>query len=440
MDSSHPSGRASELRGILQYVPRFRDRIFVIALDGEVVASENLSNILLDIAVLRSLSIRTVLVHGIGYQLDRAAQAQSFSPSTTDGTGVTDDRTLSLAIEVASQVTHDLLRGLANVDLRACWSNCVITHPAGILSGVDYQHTGRVERVDSDGLRALLDDGFVPVIPPIGFDGEGRSYRVNSDALAVDLAEALHAAKIVFMFNRDGLLRPEGGIYRELSMAQAEEILKNKQLAETSPTYSKLRQAARATKSGVPRVHLINGMANEALLNEIFSNEGVGTMVHSNEYRQIRRVYKKDVRAIMSLIRQSVAHEELIRRTRLEILERLEDFWVLELDRTIVGCAALHVYEEMRCGELACLYVSTHHENKGHGRKLMAFIEDTARKQGLEKLFALSTQAFAYLEQKGGFVEASIDALPESRRLKYQTSERRSRILVKTLSTGKASN
>ncbi len=417
----------SDLREILQYVPRFRERVFVVAIDGEVAASDNFSNILIDLAVLRSLSIKVVLVHGASHQIQQLARERNVAISNSDGTGVTDERTLDLSINAAIRLTNEIMEGLSAVDLRAAYVNAIIAHPAGILGGVDYQYTGRVERVDSKALRLLLDEGIVPVIPPLGFDGEGRTYRVNSDAAAVEVAEELSAAKIIY------LAPGPPGLPRQLSVPETQEILK-KRPADLAPgVISKLGCAARACVQGVPRVHILDGGVNEALLTEIFSHEGFGAMIYSNEYQQIRRIFKKDVRAVMSLIRQSVQNEELVRRTRTEILERLEDYWLLEIDRTPIACVALHVYPEDCAGELACLYVSKAHENQGHGRKLMAFVENLAREKGLKRLFALSTQAFNYLQQKGGFVEAPPEILPAVRRVKYEISGRKSKILLKTL-------
>ncbi len=429
---STPSFNLADLRGILQYVPRFKERIFVIALDGEISASENLSNILLDIAVLRSLSIRIILVLGIGHQLQKNAHSMGLTPSNTDGTGVTDGPTLDLAINTASRLTHEILEGLTTVDLRAACTNCLIAHPAGILGGVDQQLTGKIERVDSHCLSLLLNEGIIPVVPPLGFDGEGRTYRVNSDSVAVEIAEAVRASKIIYMSAHEGLSLA-GQLVRQLPAAEAEEIVRKRRLADNPQLQSKLEAAAKASRQGIPRVHLINGTINEALLAEIFCNEGIGTMVYSNEYQQIRRLFKKDVRAVMALIRQSVDNEELVRRTRQEILQHIEDYWVLEIDKNLLGCAALHNYPAERTGELACLYVSRRHENQGYGRKLMAFIEQIARSKGHQKLVALSTQAFAYLEQKGGFREADPSLLPEERRERLLASGRHSRVLVKDL-------
>jgi amino-acid N-acetyltransferase len=421
-----------ELRGILQYVTRFRDKIFVIALDGEIVASDNFANILLDIAVLRSLNIKVVLVHGAGSQIERAAVEQDIAISNSDGSGVVDARTLQLSINVAIRLTNEIMEGLTQVDLRAAYANCIIAHPAGIIGGIDYQFSGKVEKVDTRCLELFLREQIVPVIPPLGFDGEGRTFRVNSDLVALEVASALHATKLIFLSTHDGLVL-DGQRIGQLVAAEVEEVLK-KQRNQLEPNLaSKLEHAAEACQYGIPRVHLLNGTVNEALLAEVFSNGGIGTMIYSNEYEQIRRVYKKDVRAVISLIQQSIRNEELIRRTRAEILADIDDYWVLEIDRHIVGCVAMYPYPEQKMAELACLYVSRSTENQGLGRKLMSFVETLAKQRGFDRLFALSTQAFVYLQQKGGFMEADADILPPERRAKYEASGRNSRILVKNL-------
>ncbi|MDX2081339.1 MAG: amino-acid N-acetyltransferase [Terrimicrobiaceae bacterium] len=424
----------SDLREILQYVPRFRERIFVVAIDGEVAASENFSNVLLDVAVLRSLSIKVILVHGASHQISELARSRGVTPSSADGIGVTDEPTLQLSIDAAIRLTNEIMEGLSSVDLRAAYINALIAHPAGILGGVDQEFTGKVERVDVKALKLLLDEGIIPVVPPLGFDGEGRTYRVNSDAIAVEVAEELSAAKILYLAP-SRVFPTTQALPRQLSVPETQDLLK-KRRAELSPgLLSKLEHSARACVQGVPRVHVLDGGVNEALLNEVFSHDGIGTMVYSNEYQQIRRIFKKDVRSVMSLIRQSVRNEELVRRTRTEILEHLEDYWLLEIDRSPIACVALHLYPEDSAGELACLHVSKAHENQGHGRKLMAFVENLAREKGVRNLFALSTQAYSYLEQKGGYAPADPAILPLNRRARYEASGRNSKVLVKALRT-----
>ncbi len=422
--------KVSDLRGILHYVPRFREKIFVVAIDGDVVASENFGNILLDLAVLRSLNIRVILVHGAAFQLEELAAERGVTISNSDGTGITDEATLALGIEASIAITNGIMQGLTSVDLRAVYGNVIVAHPYGIRGGVDYQHTGKVERVDTQALRLFLNEGIIPVIPPIGFDGEGKTFRVNSDNIAMEIAEAVRAMKIIYLMAEDGLCVGDE-IVRQLSIEEAEEVLRKQKLNPNLA--SKIEYGARACRHSLSRVHLLNGLVNEALLSEVFSHDGIGTMIYSNEYQQIRRVYKRDVRNVMTLIRQSVNNEELIRRTRTDILARIDDYWVLEIDRTLMGCVAVHTYPEEKKAELACLYVSRDSEGQGYGRKLMNFAEKLAADKGMEAIFALSTQAFAYFQQKGGYREVDATALPAERRERYASSNRNSKILLKTV-------
>lgn len=422
----------SDLREILQYVPLFRERVFVVAVDGEVAGSENFANLLLDIAVLRSLSIKVVLVHGASYQIAALATARGVAITGSEGIGVTDEPTLQVSIDAAIRLTNEIMEGLSSVDLRAAYINALIVHPAGILGGVDQQFTGKVERVDVKALRLLLDEGIIPVVPPLGFDGEGRTYRANSDSIALEVAVELGAAKILYLAPSRAF-DSSTPLPRQLSINEAEDLVRRQKSTLPAGLLSKLENGAKACRQGVARTHVLNGGVNEALLSEVFSHEGVGTMVYSNEYQQIRRIFKKDVRAVISLIRQSVKNEELVRRTRTEILECLGDYWLLEIDRTAVACVALHLYPEQSAAELACLHVRKANENQGYGRKLMAFVENLAREKGVKHLFALSTQAYSYLQQKGGFSPADPAILPPQRLQRYESSGRNSVVLLKTL-------
>src|SRR5216117_1105935 len=207
--------KLTDLRGILQYIPRFREKIFVISIDGAIVTDENFANILLDIAVLRSLNIRVVVVHGASAQIKALADEQELKASDLDGAGVTDADTLKLALTAANRLTHEILEGLSANDLRAACTNAIIAHPMGILHGVDHLFTGKVERVDVELFQTLLNQGVIPVVPPLGFDGDGKTYRVNSDSVALEVARALSAIKLIYITTQDGLLR-QSQIIRQL--------------------------------------------------------------------------------------------------------------------------------------------------------------------------------------------------------------------------------
>jgi amino-acid N-acetyltransferase len=424
--------KLTDLRGILQYIPQFRERTFVISLDGAIVTHENFGNILMDIAVLRSLNIRVALVHGASAQIRALAAEQGAAPSDLDGSGVTDEETLKLALTAANRLSHEILEGLSASDLRAACTNAVIAYPLGILHGVDHLLTGKVERIDVEMCQKLLDNGIIPVLPPLGFDGYGKTYRVNSDSIAVASAEALKATKLMFITTRDGIM-VGNRVIRQMDVSDLESVLALQKSDVEPEMLSKAIHAVAACKTGVPRVHVINGSLQEGLLAEVFTNEGVGTLIYANEFQQIRRAMKKDIRSILNLTKPSVASEELVKRTRSSIEKQLGDYYIFEIDKNPVACVALHCYPEQAKGELAFLYVSPAHENQGIGRKLIQFVENRARESGFSELFALSTQAFTYFQSKGGFVEGTPDDLPPARREKYDQSGRNSKVLIKKL-------
>ncbi len=426
-------------REILRYVPQYRDKIFVIALDGAIVSDPNFQNLLLDIALLRSLSVGVVLVHGAGHQILQLADQTGQHFTNLDGTGVTDEATLQLAITAATQVTHRILEGLSATDLNGASSNALVAHPAGILQGVNHQYTGRVERVNDAMLRSLLANDVIPVIPPLGMDGEGHTYRLNSDAVAVELAVALKAVKLIYLTTVPGILlkranaaHPEE-LLRQIKVDEAENILRKHRQDLVGPSLSKLTSAVKALNGKVPRVHIIDGRVEEGLLAEVFSNDGIGTLIHTNEYQAIRPAQKKDVRALDSLIKKSVENDELLPRSMAEIERHLGDYFVFEVDGLVAACIALHAHPEQAKAEMACVCVSAKYENQGIGGRLMGYLEDLARERGVQTLFCLSTQAVNYFVKKGGFRLGAPDDLPPLRRQRYDSSGRKSQVLVKKL-------
>jgi len=422
-----------DLRGILQYVPQFRGGTFVITVDGLVVASENFANVLLDIGVLHSLNIKVVLVHGIGHQLRELAEQRGVEISCDDGTGVTDAPTLELSVEAISRLTSKIMQRLTSIRLRGVTANAITAHRAGVINGEDLGATGTIEKIDAQGLRSFLDEGMVPVIAPLGYDSKGNELRLNSDAVAVAVGEAIGAQKVLFLSH--GIARDVAGErIQKLTVTEAESLVAQTGADELlgRRLRSILRFAARACAAGVPRVHLLDGMQDEALLGEVFSNEGLGTMVFSDAYDEVRPATAEDVAAMVSMIRQSVKDEALLLRNRKEILEHIEDYFVLEVDGNPVGTIALHPFAEEGEAELACLFIRKDHGGLGYGCRLVGFAEKHARETGAERLFALTTQAGEFFRGLG-FVETSVDSLPVTRQEKYVSSGRNSIVFEKQL-------
>ena len=424
--------KLTDLRGILQYIPQFREKIFILAIDAGIVVDDSLSTLLLDVALLRSLNIRVVLVHGAAERIRALADERQVVASDLEGAGITDAATLDLALTAANRLTHEILEGLSANDLRAACTNVIVARPIGVIQGVDHLYTGRVERVDAEFLQSLLAQGVIPIIPPLGFDGDGKTYRVNSDAMAVAVAAQLKAVKLIFITTQRGLLY-NGEPIRQILVDDLRQLLERDRAGFTPDMLSKARHALLACNGGVPRVHVIDGTLDEGLLGEVFDNHGYGTLIHANEYDNIRPAKRKDVHEIQMLTRQAVEAEELLERTKSSIERHLDDYFIFEIDKNPVACVALHVYREENQGELACLYVSPSHENQGIGRKLIQFVENRARELGLRELLTLSTQAFTYFQSKAKFVEGTANDLPPVRREQYHKSARNSKVLLKRL-------
>ncbi len=425
--------KPTDLRGILQYVPRFQGQIFVIAIDGSIVADENFPNILVDLAVLRSLGIRIVIVHGISHQLQELSTARNIPITNSDGTGVTDAATLDLAIRASSRVAHALIEGLTQNNLKCATTNAIRALLVGIIKGVDQQFTGKVERIDKDYLLGLIDHEVVPVVSPIAFGPDGKSLRVNSDLLAAELAEALHATKIIYLTPAEGL-EIDRKIQRDISVDALRKILADQPERIAEASRSKAMHAVKAIETGTQRVHIVDGRVFDDLLNEIFSNEGVGSLVYGNEYQQIRKARKSDVRLLYNLTRGAVRREELIHRTQQAIEKNIDQFFVYEIDEAIIACVTLYFYpDKPNVAEVGSLYVMPFYHNRGIGKKMVDYACMVAKERGATTIIALSTQSFGFFTNVVGFAETTKDALPEARLKLYEDSGRNAKVLVKQL-------
>ena len=425
--------KPTDLRGILKYVPRFQGQIFIIAVDGSIIADENFSNLLVDIAVLRSLGIKVVLVHGIGQQIQELAALRNVTISDAFGTGVTDAPTLDLAIRSASRVSHLILEGLTQNNLKAVITNSVRALPLGIIKGVDHQFTGKVERIDKDFINSLINDQVVPLVTPLAFGPDGRTLRVNSDLLAAELAEALHATKVIYLTPQAGL-EIDGELHRQVSVGTLRQVLEQHPDHISDISRSKALNAVRAIDTGTPRVHLVDGRIFDGLLNEIFSNEGVGTLIYGNDYQQIRKATRRDVRFIYSLTRAAVKREELLHRTQQAIEKNIDQFYVFEIDENIIACVTLILYPgKPVLAELGSLYVLPFYHNRGIGKKMVEYACLMAKERDAAQIIALSTQSFGFFTNTCGFEEADKSILPEARLKLYEESGRNAKVLLKVL-------
>lgn len=425
--------KPTDLRGILKYIPRFQGQTFVVALDGSIVADENFSNILVDIAVLRSLAIQVVLVHGIGQQIRELSEARNIPISDAVGTGITDAATLDLAIRASSRVSHVILEGLTQNALKCAITNAVRALPLGIIKGVDHQFTGKADRIDTEFLFTLLNKGIIPIISPIGFGPDGKALRINSDLLAAEVAEALHASKVLYLAPSPGL-EIDGEVRREISVEALRSVLKEEARSIPDATRSKAVNAIRAIETGTPRVHLVDGRVFDSLLNEIFSNEGIGSLIFGNDYQQIRRAKKSDVRHLYNLMRGAVKREELIHRSQQAIEKNIDQFFVFEIDENIIACVSLYFYpDKPQLAEVGSLYVLPFYHKRGIGRKMVDYACLMAKERGAATVVALSTQSYSFFTSVMGFEEAEKGILPEARLKLYEESGRHPRVLVKSV-------
>ncbi|HCV97878.1 MAG TPA: amino-acid N-acetyltransferase, partial [Verrucomicrobiales bacterium] len=316
--------------------------------------------------------------------------------------------------------------------LRGVSTNAVTAHPRGIIDGIDYWYAGKAERIDLGHLEGLLAQGNIPVIPPLGFDREGNTYRVNSDDLAREVAVRLKATKLIYVTTRDGLIR-NGEVIRQIPNGELDQILEHEPASLQPEQLAKARNSAIACRAGIPRVHLINGSVHEGLLAEVFSNTGIGTLVYANEYRQIRPAKKNDLSSILTLTKNAVEAEELMDRSLADIEANIAEYHLFEIDGNPVGCFSLTLYPDSNMGELGSVCVSAAHENQGIGSRLVEYAEKLGRDHGLTGLFVLSTQTFKWFQSRAGFAEGELSNVPEPRHVAATSNGRNSKVLFKSL-------
>lgn len=437
--SLSPASFVEWFRSAAPYIHAFRHRTFVIAFGGECITDGRFIDLVHDLNLLESLGVQLVLVHGARPQIEARMAERGLVPRMVGDRRVTDDATLKCVVESAGSVCLEiealLSRAVADSpmagsDIRVASGNFITASPVGVREGVDFQHTGTVRKVDVTGLHRRLEDDEIVVISPIGYSPTGEIFNLTLEDVATSVAVALKADKLIFLCEAPGAVGSDGLLMSELSAHGAEQLL---QAVPQQPDDVRifLPHAVRACRDGVGRVHLVSRHMDGALIQELFTFEGVGTMVRPDIPDVLRSATEDDVPGLIGLIEPLEEDGILVRRDRDLLRQEIRRFWVLEYRGEIIGSVALYPFTEEGSAELACLAINPHHRNFGRGDSLLRHVEYQARQRGIRRLFLLSTRTGQWFEERG-FVEVGIDQLPQRKQELYNY-ERRSKIFVKEL-------
>ena len=429
-------------RHSVPYINTHRGKTFVIMLGGEAIEHENFSSIVNDIGLLHSLGIRLVVVYGARPQIDANLAAHHHEPLYHKNIRVTDAKTLELVKQAAGtlqlDITARLSMSLNNTPLQGAHINVVsgnfiIAQPLGVDDGVDYCHSGRIRRIDEDAIHRQLDSGAIVLMGPVAVSVTGESFNLTSEEIATQLAIKLKAEKMIGFCSSQGVTNYDGDIVSELfpNEAQARVEAQEEKGDYNSGTVRFLRGAVKACRSGVRRCHLISYQEDGALLQELFSRDGIGTQIVMESAEQIRRATINDIGGILELIRPLEQQGILVRRSREQLEMEIDKFTIIQRDNTTIACAALYPFPEEKIGEMACVAVHPDYRSSSRGEVLLERIAAQAKQSGLSKLFVLTTRSIHWFQERG-FTPVDIDLLPESKKQLYNY-QRKSKVLMADL-------
>jgi amino-acid N-acetyltransferase len=432
-------------RAVAPYIHAYRGKTFVVGMAGELIAAGKLNAFVQDLAILHAVGIKLVLVHGFRPQVDEQLQAKGHQSRYSHGTRITDAVTLDCAQEAAGQLRFEIeaafSQGLpntpmANATVRVVSGNFLTARPIGIVDGVDFMHSGVVRRVDAGTLRRAIDIGALVLLSPFGFSPTGEAFNLRMEEVATATAIALQADKLLFMTEIAGIVEdldnPDSAIDTELELADARQRLAQMPpaLQPSDPAFY-LQHCVKACEGGVERSHILPFAVDGAILQEVFTHDGIGTMVIDEKLERLHEATADDVGGILQLIEPFERDGTLVRRERNEIERDIANYTVITHDGVIFGCAALYPYPEARTGEMAALTISPQVQSQGDGERILKRIEQRARAQRLDSIFVLTTRTMHWFIKRG-FVAVDADWLPEARKRKYNW-DRRSLVLVKKL-------
>jgi amino-acid N-acetyltransferase len=426
------------------YIHAHRGRTFVILFGGEAVEHDGFAHLIHDIALLSSLGVRIVLVHGARPQIEKQLTALNVKSKFEDNMRITLNENMPAVEQAVGQarmsIEAQLSMGLPNTpmagaSLRVISGNFITAQPYGIRNGVDYCQTGNVRNIDADAIDQHLKNSNVVLVSPIGYSPTGEIFNLRAEDVATETAAALNADKLIFIMENNGVTDINGDLLQQLSLPQAEGWLKKHCAKEDKEknmdTQVHLHNAAQACRGGVRRVHLLSRQIDGALLLELYTRDGIGTMVTAENYEGLRMATIDDIGGIMELISPLEKMGVLVKRSREQLELDVSNFTVIERDGMIIACAAMFTYAETDVAELSCLAVHKDYQVHGRGDDLMQHIEWQARKKHLKKLFTLTTQTMHWFIERG-FIECSADDLPVEKKSLYNF-QRNSKVLCKQL-------
>ena len=435
-------------RSVAPYIHLHRGKTFVVAMAGEAIAAGKLAHIAQDLALIQSMGVKIVLVHGFRPQVNEQLAAKGHAAQYSHGMRITDSVALDCAQEAAGQLRYEIeaafSQGLPNTPMagstvRVISGNFITARPVGIVDGIDFKHSGLVRKVDTVGIKQTLEFGSMVLLSPFGFSPTGEAFNLTMEEVATSVAIELKADKLIFLTEIPGLRvnpsEPESDdnpIDTELPLAAAKKLLADLPNAQQpSDTAFYLQHCVKACQNGVERSHILPFATDGSLLLEIYVHDGIGTMVIDEKLESLREATVDDVGGILQLIEPYEKDGTLVKRDRTEIERDAGQYTVIEHDGVIFGCAALYPYPESKTGEMAALTVTPHSQSQGDGERILKRIEQRARALGLQSIFVLTTRTMHWF-LKRGFKPVDLDWLPEARKRKYNLN-RKSQVLVKIL-------
>lgn len=421
------------------YINAFRQRTFVLAFGGEVIADAQFASLVQDIALLNSLGVRLVLVHGSRPQIEHCLNQHNANFKYENGLRITDELALECVKQAAGSVRVDiealLSMGLTNSPMAgACIKvisgNFVTAQPLGVRQGVDYCHTGEVRKIDARAIHEHLDDGDIVLLSPIGYSPTGEIFNLTAHDVATASAIQLNADKLIYLVDGKGITDTRNRLLRELTLENAETLLeKNTKLNEDCR--NSLTGAITACRSDVPRTHILSRQIDGALIHELFSRDGCGTLVMQDQFEDTRKAQLDDLGGLLELLKPQEEEGILVRRSRESLEMEIDHFTVVERDGMIIGCAALYPFIKNKVGELACLAVHPDYRDEGRGHALLDYIETRSRQLGIEQLFVLTTRTAHWFRERG-FKAGKIENLPVKKRALYNY-QRQSKVFIKDI-------